>query len=517
MMSGSKWVLLMMAGLMMAGCSSRKEEQAQEVAAEDPFYAVYDAANEAMAAGNTNAAIDVFREACADEEFGAERGRFFRSALEMMLGAGRVDEAREEMVTALREKAPYAEGAFGTIYRYYVGKGDADSTLAWIRQLVDSNLSGQMELYAAAWHMVALYDVEGAESAVALVPACISSFPEEQARGVIRGLVDRIVSAGDQAAAGILDKIDEHAADRPLVRSLVSVARAEMLMSQKKWQEAGDYLRAVAADLEDGDLAGAMKRFDSQAAAGGASALVEGLCEFVLENVQDKPRAREVAASDWLTAAISAADHSTTVERLGRLLDVGLPWNSVFRLYQKSFYGIVNSGNNETIARLVALGDKMAESAGPDEFQGLRMLMLDASFLLEDYDRALALVEEGIPGRDEEWQAMALNKISAHKALKENRPEEAIRRFRVFMAGVEEWDEAETDPSTGVMHTREMTLGRNALRIGKIYADMGSEVGASKAYEEAADYYTRALMAVEPDSKEYGIIKAEMSDLPSEK
>jgi predicted negative regulator of RcsB-dependent stress response len=70
------------------------------------------------------------------------------------------------------------------------------------------------------------------------------------------------------------------------------------------------------------------------------------------------------------------------------------------------------------------------------------------------------------------------------------------------------------DPATGVVHTREMILGRNAKRIGDIYRDMAGDAESAKAaYAEARAYYNKAL-ASKPDKEVVDIIQAEMATIP---
>jgi hypothetical protein len=140
--------------------------------------------------------------------------------------------------------------------------------------------------------------------------------------------------------------------------------------------------------------------------------------------------------------------------------------------------------------------------------------MLDGAFVLEDYDRTLRLLEEGIPDREPEWHEMAITKVKAHKALQEGRPLDAVRHFREFMKFVEQREEPERDPSTGILHTREMSLGRNAKRIGDILREAGQDEEARRAYEEAEQYYAAALEEVEPDSREADLIRTEKAQIP---
>ena len=109
---------------------------------------------------------------------------------------------------------------------------------------------------------------------------------------------------------------------------------------------------------------------------------------------------------------------------------------------------------------------------------------------------------------------MARNKLGAHLAIEEGRTDDAVAMFRDFMKHVETWTDATVDPSTGIAHTREMSLGFNAKRIGNIYRDAGRAEEAAKAYAEARDYFDQAMKGTEEGSKEAAYIEKEMAELP---
>ena len=72
------------------------------------------------------------------------------------------------------------------------------------------------------WRLRALYDMEGPESSLALVPACLSSFSDTDASAILGGFFNSLVSAGDyKAAEQLLAGINESAVARPGLRPMV--------------------------------------------------------------------------------------------------------------------------------------------------------------------------------------------------------------------------------------------------------------------------------------------------------
>jgi hypothetical protein len=179
------------------------------------------------------------------------------------------------------------------------------------------------------------------------------------------------------------------------------------------------------------------------------------------------------------------------------------------------FYDVIDEP--AIIGAMKPLGSRIAPLAEDDETRNyIRTMMLDASFVLEDYASALNILTAGIAGRDAAWHAMAISKVKAHQALKDDRPRDAVKYFREFMATVATAKEDDTsDPATGVVHSREMILGRNAKRIGDILKGMqpSDTDNAAKAFAEAKGYYEKAL-AREQDPAAIALIRQEMDGLP---
>jgi len=235
---------------------------------------------------------------------------------------------------------------------------------------------------------------------------------------------------------------------------------------------------------------------------------------FVLENQRLKDNARCEAAREWIRVATKREDMAAIPSRLESLMQFGISPKLLLSLYKNEFYGIMQNGKKENLANMVTFGnDLIPVLENKDDKTQVRMLALDGTFMIEDYAQSLKIIEEGVPGREKEWHDMAINKIKAHLALQAGRKQEAVERFRKFMEYVATWERPESDPSTGIFHTKEMCLGRNAKRIGDILDSMGEKEESLKAYEEAIKYYKDAFAVITPDSKEYELVKTEMAEI----
>jgi tetratricopeptide (TPR) repeat protein len=156
----------------------------------------------------------------------------------------------------------------------------------------------------------------------------------------------------------------------------------------------------------------------------------------------------------------------------------------------------------------------LAQAPSDAEKASLRGMIMDSCFRLEDYERTLRLLDQGVPGQDEQWHKMMINKVKAHLALKEGRKQEAVDRFRAFMEYIRTQAMDQTDPVTGNRITKEEILGLNAKRIGDILASMGQDEDARAMYKSARESYQAALERTSP-GPEYDRIQAELGKIPA--
>jgi hypothetical protein len=203
------------------------------------------------------------------------------------------------------------------------------------------------------------------------------------------------------------------------------------------------------------------------------------------------------------------------INRLKELIKIGVDPNTILKIYLAQFYKVTGTNDKDIISKMMSVGDGLIEKVDENGSKSIRALQLDGSFLMEDYVAAAKYISGGIEGHDEAWHKMALNKVNAHQALKEGRIEDAIAGFRRFMDTISQDAEGEVDPATGIVYSQDMMLGLNALRIGDLYKSIDKKKESEAAYDEAADYYTQALSAVKPESKEYALIQEKIKQLPA--
>lgn len=312
------------------------------------------------------------------------------------------------------------------------------------------------------------------------------------------------------------------------------------------WPEAEAQFYAAAPLLPDQELESCLALALEETREAGNHGMAERLCEFVLEKHGDKTSARNSAAAALVKSAEAARAKEQIPALLGKFLDMGVDPEFVLSFYHQHFYSILQADNMEIVKSLLdagalertglfrdyvesvramlKVGDRLLAALPKDDRRWpvnallLQSMALDGMFMTEDYAGALELVERGFIDweEDEDWRTAAATKIKAHAALKEGDMDKAVALFREFMDSIQTWpDDSQKDPLTGIVHTKDMTMGLNAKRIGGLLETMGRKTDAEKAYSEARQYYTKALTGAKPESPEAEYIKAEMDKIPA--
>lgn len=476
---------------------------------------LFAAAEEHYFSGRTNEAIRVLVDALDDESLASERRQVFGMLVRTELGAGLVADARARMLDAYANDAELAEGAYGAVYDHYCAMGDLPAAIAWTEEvLAIKNLPQAIRNSMREWNFMSVIASNDDARIVSLALDLIAQAPTGDAVAILRRGADALLERGKfDVASRILDQAGRSVTSDAATRDFLAMLRLRLYVVQGRWDAFSAAFPATAASLSDTDLLHVMRRTLPAAAKARRHAVIDAICEGVMTNPAPRKMSYEYAARQWVASALEQ-DADKVPERIAALVGRGRQMGEVGSIFIRHAYDDVD--DMKFVEEMRPLAERLAPLAGDEDSRGaIRTILLDYSFLLEDYDAALKLLEAGFPGYDKNWHDMATAKVKAHKALDENRPLDAIREFRAFMAAIQASEEDETsDPATGAIHTREMILGRNALRIGEIYASIPDAAQAKAAYDEARAYYQKALETVR-DAETAEQIRKEMARVPA--
>lgn len=275
------------------------------------------------------------------------------------------------------------------------------------------------------------------------------------------------------------------------------------------------YLSKSAADCTDDDLAGVLAFAVSKARTKDAFEAVDRMSMTILNGNKENSKARNAAASGSLRMLRLSGKTTEIPARFERVAAAGLPAINFFNLYCENFYPVILLENHELSGQMMLAGEKLEPKlANPDDKKQLALLLMDGTFTVGDYERSLQIIDANPQYWEKGWLDSTRGKIGAHLALQKKQYREAIAGFRQYMDYVAKNNTAARNPVTGQVYTKEMILGFNALRIGKIQADdLKDAEAARKSYDEAEGYFKTALGAVRPDSLESKYIEENMAQI----
>lgn len=507
-------VVFIIVGLLVTGC--RRPYKSGKA---DKVKKLFTQAQALFQDGNTNAAINVLSKALDNKVYKENRAQIFNGLMNMLLTADRADDAKTRYLEAISQDEKLARAGFGIVYDYYIRRGDRSALIKWTKKLIESQLPERLTEQAFIWHMKACYANEQFDQALELVPVCVKKFSAASNRRIFGNLVESIFDNKKYSdAARLLDAIAKESTNIPELQHLVDISRIDLSILRKQWRDAEQKFMKVASGLTDGELSDCLHRTATKAIADEKFNIVDRLCNFVLKNQRDKEKTKQEAAIQWLTVAEKQKAANEIPRRLKSLSQFGFSPRFLSYLYKKHFYFVVNQDKKKNISKMINFGEELAPNLTDEKDQSqLKTMILDGTFIIGDYKQSLKILKQGIPTRKKEWHEMAISKVKAHKALKEGNKKQAVRYFREFMSYLSKSDEQkQQDPSTGIVHTKEMILGFNAKRIGDILNSIGDKDGSQKAYKEAREHYKNALKEIKPDSKQYKLLQAEMAEVPVE-
>ena len=484
---------------------------------EDRLNELFMKADTLFSGGSTNEALASLEGALADPELAGEKQQVFNMLIRMMTFAGRIGDARERMLDAYANHHELAIGAKGLVYAYYVENfGDFKAAAEWTEKVMAiPTLQPEIRRDMREWNFMSHIQLGDADKIAAIADGLVRDAPAGDAVVILQRGIDMLF---DRKRADVVDRILAQAGkivtSDAATRNLITASRLRLMASQGNWDALEKALPGAASDLPDSDLQRVLRRVLSAAsAAKPASPTVDTLCLIIINGFTNKTQAASIAARQWTDNAAKNAPGELP-DRLEVLVNKQFPAQLLCGIFLRNFYDVID--NSADVKEMKSIGERLIPLAQDDDVRNsIRTMVLDSCFLIEDFDGALRILNQGIGGYDKTWHNMAIAKVEAHKALKENRPGDAIKSFRAFMSIIEISKDNETaDPSTGVVHSKAMILGRNAKRIGDIYKQqLNNEAEAKAAYAEARKYYQDALDA-KPDPEALEVIKAEMAEIP---
>lgn len=469
-------------------------------------------------AGDAAGALFLLRENF--EKLSRLRGMLFERMLGALLMQDNVEEARQIYLQYAKYDQDVARAGIEQVYNYYLKKGDTGTVIEWTKQLLGLPLPDDLKPKVFGWHFSAVCSRGITAEARGLIKDCIRQFNAEDSRTVLEPVVISAIGGGKYAdASQLLDLIEKEGKNVAGLRSMIGLERAKVMFSQKQWDKGEAFVIKVATDLSDDDLAALLSFAASKAQKDEEYAVVDRLDMFVLKTQKDKIRARSEAATTSISMLKMGNKSADIPARFEQLMQMGIPTADLYTLYSDNIYPVILQENNEVTKQMLAFGGKLKDRlANADNKKQMTLLLVDGSFVMGDYERALQLVDANADYWQKDWVESTKAKIKAHQDLQNKNYREAVGNFRKYMDYVARNDVGVYNQKNDQLYTPNMLLGFNALRIGDILREhLKDETGARAAYDEAEDYFKKALVNLRPDSKESKYVQDQLAQIASRK
>ena len=411
-----------------------------------------------------------------------------------------------------------AAAGFGRVLTASTTTNVAD-VVVWYDKVLASGITDEAKAYVWPLRARAYIDSGTLDSVAFRVGEIVALEPPHLGVRALQGITGEGMRNRDYAGlSAIVAATREAAPDRADLVELLLGVEADVLLGQGDLPAVETLLLKSAESMGDAAVAGRTVSLVKMATDTGAADLAERVIKWVVASAEVRPRTRDKVMTKWIGMVSAGQKPGAFLDRVRQALSVGCPPGQVLVPFRNGFYAIMATRNKQHQDASLALADQFrdSEDVSASLGQSVGLMLLDGAFYMNDFRRAYEIVDAGIPGHDEAWHVEIKDKVGAHLALQEGRPEDAIALFRRHMDRVLAWEAPVTNPETGTSMIKEAVMGFNEKRIGDIYAAMpGRGEDAQAAYARARDWYTKALEVLEPDSREYKDAAAEMAQVPA--
>jgi len=467
------------------------------------------------AQGQSQAAVATLRKIYDDKDYASFRQRLLGAMLCINLSTGRVEAAQALFREAAAADPSQAAPVVGMIEENLFNSGRFDDLATWCASLQPLGFKDAQLTALADYHMKALEAGGKLGEIVKVLPGYLGRLPEAAGLALIERQFAFVVRAKNFEAADGLVALVAGGTSSPARAGLAARMRVDLLIVQGKRAEAEGFFRQQAATLPEDAASAILRRLIDCANRERQVGASDALCRFVLDSVKDRPALRDAAAESWLANAQALGSVDGMVERFVTLRKDGLKPAFLAVQLDRQYGFIMEKGAKQQFGPLLDLCQGFVAELNDDDRARVSNIMLDFCFYLDRFETALAIVEKGVPGRDEKSMKTLAAKIRGHLLLQQGKPQEAVASFREFMGYIAQEQGDQIDPVKGTRVTKEMILGLNAKRIGDILAGAADKEGAVKAYQEARDDYTTALKSFAESSAEYAKLKADIAAIPA--
>lgn len=477
------------------------KEETAVVNNDEAIYQFFYKVEDLLISGKTNEATVAFEAGLKDEKIGGANPRLFLNYISYLCFIGEYAKAEEVYLNKLRTDEELAGNGFEIIYSSYLYQNEAEKALKWAQILLEQPISVELRQVAFNWVVDSLRTAGSYEEVIKILDKYARVFSTEV---ISRNVFAMIMSFEKQADlplvekfASVLDKLDENSSWVNGGRVLAEIHKQYI---NGDWDSINMLLPEALKFVDDSIIQQELMKLVKKAKTVGKLDKAEMLMFTVIMELSSDsyPRTRMYAAREWAGVPILRKEYVWYPARLAKLKDKGYPPRELYRVFSTYFFDIV--GDTKALVDVCKFGEELYPLLAADD-EGLanllRVNLLDGYFLTKNYDKVIAMLEEGIPERDAEWIKMTIAKTKADRAYDAKQYDEAIAQYTIFIEAILAGkDEAMPDPTSDIVYTKDSVAGKNYKRIADIQKEAGkpaADIAASIA--KAKEAFTRAKEA----------------------
>ena len=498
------------------GCKPSAEKiAAREALVRQEIESVFTHAQELQSEGRFDDAVALIEKGLNNPAYKTQRTRFFSQKIDLLLAQNNDAKASELVLQTWQSDPVLARDLSGRIHSYYVQKNDGQQAVSWSKRLLALGpvLPADFRVQVLDWQLtsiIALHDVGQATACFDSIQSTLK--PEEAAPLLQRALASLADTKQLDFSSELLAHMEKRNDESPLFRNLIVTSKMRLVLVAEAWANFVPAFNACVAQLPDDQLLNVLRTSFSTLQKAKKDELTELSSKHVIVSAGEKSDSVNYAARIWTESGV-AIDKKLLPERLEALLNAKVSPIQVGNLFDRYFYEMVN--DLSIIRSLCTVGERiLTVCTDENTVNNVKVKILDGAFITDNFDLAVHMLEQGIPGKDKAWHEMSLPKVKAHRALAQKKPREAVQYFRDFMnAWLTSQQEEEFDPTSGIAYSREWILGRNANRIAGILDSIPDKAAADQARAEAKAYFKIAVEKASKDAEATKLIKEETKDM----
>jgi len=468
-----------------------------------------------LAEGRTNDVIRLLEDSMGRDDCLDIRPALFAHALDLRSRTEAAEEIRVRYLKGAGRDPVMAASGFRGVEGGMRGAGRLNELADWCRSLLHVPLPVQVRVWAYRYAMDAARSAGSIDDFSVLAAQAVSSLPQDQGVALVESVSDDALRDRDEP---LVRRIFELLEKGPPVDSgygkLGQALGVRLALVFSDAAAAAAEYRARFPRLGDGYAAAL---FAELTAAGSKEPeLVTGLCRFVLKNTGPTDGLFNRAAGKLIDTVKIEKRSGPVIAVLRELRELRIGPQQLAWELGRVFNDTVSQGTKEEQKELLdfawPLLDELPDESGQHD---LGMILLDGCALAEDYQRALALLDRGIPGQKAAVAAITRHKILAHIAMTSGDHGAAVANLEAFMELLEP-DQWLPDPLGGPDIPTDYIKALNLARIAALWAGAGDREKSALKYRESRERYEAVMDNPRSDERLKKKIEENLAAMPAE-